>query len=292
MNSILIRFTDSKYADSYRSGNLSFSSLYSFWDLRRNKIPYEKAPFASKEELLKAANDKQQDFSEGISLEIPSSILAESKDFYPHICNDTIRARIDAYGYCKLLCFYRVDITGSVIQNLPSEMFNFGNTVIVVKDEKEFKKSVINAIAKRGEDCVLGDVSYHDVWTKPREHSVTLISEEPFFPLSAARIYNTRHFGCLDKYVYFKAQREYRVCWLPNVHDHERKNLDIGPAQDLFDVIPARDLRKYLREKYPKHKFGQTYMRKPHRTGTDSYDQFMNKVESINGLCSLIFEVH
>ena len=138
MNSILIRFTDSKYADSYRSGNLSFSSLYSFWDLRRNKIPYEKAPFASKEELLKAANDKQQDFSEGISLEIPSSILAESKDFYPHICNDTIRARIDAYGYCKLLCFYRVDITGSVIQNLPSEMFNFGNTVIVVKDEKEF----------------------------------------------------------------------------------------------------------------------------------------------------------
>lgn len=180
MNSILIRFTDSKYADSYRSGNLSFSSLYSFWDLRRNKIPYEKAPFASKEELLKAANDKQQDFSEGISLEIPSSILAESKDFYPHICNDTIRARIDAYGYCKLLCFYRVDITGSVIQNLPSEMFNFGNTVIVVKDEKEFEKSVINAIAKRGEDCVLGDVSYHDVWTKPREHSVTLISEEPF----------------------------------------------------------------------------------------------------------------
>jgi hypothetical protein len=171
-------------------------------------------------------------------------------------------------------------------------MFNFGNTVIVVKNEAKFEQTMIDAIAKQGEDCILGDVSYHEVRTKPRGHSVTLISAEPFFQLSEARVYNTSHFGCLDKYVYFKDQREYRVCWLPQEHDHERKTLDIGPAGDLFDIIPSRELRTYLREKYPKHKFGQTYVRKPYRTGTDSYDQFMSKVESINGLCSLIFEVH
>lgn len=59
MGAVLLRFTDEKYIDSYLQGKLSFSALSSFWDISNRK----------------AVADKQQDFSEGIGLDI-------SKEFF------------------------------------------------------------------------------------------------------------------------------------------------------------------------------------------------------------------
>ena len=41
MQSTLIRFTDSKFADSYRTGDLYLSSISSFWDLTKDTLPYD-----------------------------------------------------------------------------------------------------------------------------------------------------------------------------------------------------------------------------------------------------------
>ena len=147
MSAVLLRFTDEKYIDSYRQGKLSFSALSSFWDVSNRK----------------AVSDKQQDFSEGIGLDVSKDLFIACPDFYNHICNDVVRARIDDYGYCKILCFYRVDIDNRFIQIIPAGMHSFGNRVIIVKDEKELAKRIICAIKKHGEPCVIGDVQYRNM---------------------------------------------------------------------------------------------------------------------------------
>ena len=41
MKSTLIRFTNSKFLDSYRSGDLYLSSLSAFWDFTDGTLPFE-----------------------------------------------------------------------------------------------------------------------------------------------------------------------------------------------------------------------------------------------------------
>ena len=104
VKSILIRYTNSKYKDDYLRGDLYLSSLSSFWKLPMGMSAAEYQDALAKREIL------QDDFSEGIGKQIPSNKvpLFISSDFKGHIVHD-VRYRIEAYGYCNLLCFYRVD---------------------------------------------------------------------------------------------------------------------------------------------------------------------------------------
>ena len=284
MGAVLLRFTDEKYVDSYLQGKLSFSALSSFWGISNRK----------------AVADKQQDFSEGIGLDISKDFFKDTPDFYSHICNDIVRARIDAYGYCKILCFFRVDIDNWYIQQIPQGMFSFGNRVIIVKDEKELARRVRYAVKKHGEPCVIGDVKYRNMEfydrRKPNNsipHHATVLSEMPYFDLSIAKKYaKEKTYGCLDKYVRFAEQREFRICWLPRKHDHQRKVLDIGPADDLFDVVRADELNIYLLKKYPRHSFNYINPRKPVFDGNITYNTFKKRVEKITGKCTLILDIN
>lgn len=284
MSALLLRFTDEKYVDSYRQGKLSFSALSSFWDVSNRK----------------AVADKQQDFSEGIGLDISKEFFKENPDLYNHICNDIVRVRIDVYGYCKILCFFRVDIDNRFIQQIPRKMYSFGNRVIIVKDEEELARRIQYAVKKHGEPCVIGDVRYRDMefydrkrLNKPIPHHVTILSEKPDFDLSIAQKYaKEKSYGCLDKYASFAEQREFRICWLPRKHDHQRKVLDIGPADDLFDIIRADELNVYLLQKYPGHSFNYINPRKPAFNGNVTYNTFKKRVEKIAGVCTLILDIN
>jgi hypothetical protein len=64
MRSILVRFTSSKYVDSYIAGDLYLSSLSHFWTLSDGKDGIA----------------KQLDFSEGVSAQVPRDILDEIVD--------------------------------------------------------------------------------------------------------------------------------------------------------------------------------------------------------------------
>lgn len=284
MSAVLLRFTDEKYIDSYRQGKLSFSALSSFWDVSNRK----------------AVSDKQQDFSEGIGLDVSKDLFIACPDFYNRICNDVVRARIDDYGYCKILCFYRVDIDNRFIQTIPAGMHSFGNRVIIVKDEKELAKRIICAITKYGEPCVIGDVQYRNMEFYERRkvnrvipHHVTVLSDGPMLDLSTAQKYaRSKSYGCLDKYVKFAEQREFRICWLPRKHDHQRKVLDIGPTDDLFDIIKADELNIYLLKKYPGHSFNYINPRTPVFDGNVTYNTFKKRVEKITGACTLILDIN
>ena len=328
MSSILIRFTDHKYIESYKTGNLFLSSLSSFWDLKKGKIPYEKAAAATPEELQKAANDMQQDFSEGVSAQIPRDVVKNifPDDWNNHLIHD-VRFQIDAYGFCNLLCFYRVDTEtlskasgtallddhylGSakknpllnptshhVVQCPPDNMFEFGDTVILIKDEAEFSRRVVKAIRNRGESCVTGDVRYHKMQDRiipetTGHHHISLRSDQPFLNLSdiTKGRNDVIRYGCLDKYDRYKEQREWRVCWLPAEHNHDGKILSVGNLEDIIEIIDAAQLRERLLELFPGYYLGETNVTRTRSSGTVTYGHFKQMVEAIDGRCRVIFEI-
>lgn len=113
MQSTLIRFISSKFVDSYLQGELYLSSLSSFWDISKGKIPYGKRLTDEKiAEIISNPTDRQ-DFSEGVIAQIPrtniSNVFGSMKD---HIIHD-VRFRLSAYKYCNLLCFFRIDADDS-----------------------------------------------------------------------------------------------------------------------------------------------------------------------------------
>ena len=89
-------------------------------------------------------------------------------------------------------------------------MSGFGDTVIIIKNEREFIKRICKAVRKQGGHCIVGDVMYHkmiertdaDIFNK--KHSITLISQKLVNMNSLLK--NSKDvitYGCLDKYEKF-----------------------------------------------------------------------------------------
>ncbi len=134
MQSTLIRFTDSKFADSYRTGDLYLSSISSFWDLTKGRLPYDpelvKLPEAEIRKRLKekGAAEGRQDFSEGVMAQIPrdkiSQVFGDMRDHVDHVIHD-VRFRLSAYKYCNILCFFRIDAEDSLTGLLDEENVSY-----------------------------------------------------------------------------------------------------------------------------------------------------------------------
>ena len=91
MQSTLIRFIDSKYADSYLRGELYLSSLSKFWNYMEGKVPcgVDVTDTEAVSTLINTPQDRQ-DFSEGVAAQIPRDKV--SQYFGPmrdHIVHDT-----------------------------------------------------------------------------------------------------------------------------------------------------------------------------------------------------------
>ena len=141
MQSTLIRYTNHEYVDSILKGELYLSSLSTFWDFMKGKITSEDIATGkvTKEDIQRAeAYDKlnQQDFSEGIANQVPKNILDELIDtpFSQYACHD-VRFRIEAYGYCNLLCFFRVDADEVRSNNIPLDVDN----IALLAEEKKIR---------------------------------------------------------------------------------------------------------------------------------------------------------
>ena len=106
MHSTLIRFTDRKFADSYRRGELYLSSLSKFWDFSEGKIHFGKNLTAADIAKIKnAVPDGRQDFSEGVAAQIPRDQVAHFFDSMgKHLIHD-VRFRISAYQYAICSAF-------------------------------------------------------------------------------------------------------------------------------------------------------------------------------------------
>lgn len=290
MGSILIHYTDSQYVDSYLKGELYMSSLYSYWDISKNKISiYDVESGKVTEEEIKRAKEyeqlNQQDFSEGVSLQVPKEnipFINSSEIYNGHILND-VRFRLNAYGYCNLLCFFRFDyettynkviideeniaylaakkdikillqnlkdnsfletlintiVAGSenlskapleapvnVIQLPGRQMRGFDDTVIIIKNEREFIKRICKAVRKQGGHCIIGDVMY----------------------------------------------------------------LRVGDLSDIIEIVLSDRISERLLEMFPGYIPGILENEKAKINGTVSYSKFKKLVEKIDCKCQVIIE--
>lgn len=363
MHSTLIRFTDRKFADSYRRGELYLSSLSKYWDFSEGKIRFGTNLTAA--DIAKIKNtvpDGRQDFSEGVAAQIPRDQVAHFFDSMEnHIIHD-VRFRLSAYQYCNLLCFFRIDaedtdaglldeenmayilrsrgssITAEEIKamvpakaqklavslvepnpmlssdrvhmiQLPSVAMNqFGDVVIVIKDQKEFEQRILAAVKRQGGRAILGDVRYHPMLdrvdpTTMQEHSVTIVTSR--YTNEAGRIVGDGAFhismldgmknifwrGCMDKYDRYASQKEWRICWLPNARNYEPEILQTGSLEDIIDVVETRDIRDYLLKKYKGYIPGIVSSVRRELHGTESYRDFKEYMKTVDGLGDFVAEI-
>ena len=366
MRSTLIRFTSSRFVESYLRGELYLSSLSSFWDISQGKIPYESNLNAEEiAEIIKSTPTNRQDFSEGVIAQIPRTSI--SHVFGPvkaHIIHD-VRFRLSAYKYCNLLCFFRIDaedgdrglldwdnaayllrgkgidITAKELRNmklgraqklildniepnpllsankihavqLPSvDMDDFGDAVIVIKDQDEFEKRVKRAVESIGGRVIMGDIRYHPMMDRVdpstmNRHSATIIfSEHPegdekkvnyatdgVFDLSILDGLKDIYWrGSLDKYDRFARQKEWRICWLPEERNYKAKTLSVGSLEDIIDVVETKNIRSYLLKKYKGFYPGIVETSRRQSSGTCNYKDFKEYMKSIDGLGDFVAEI-
>lgn len=318
MKSILVRFTKREYAEQFASGRLSLSSLSTFWQLPTTEV------------LKNGATEEQLDCSEGVGYELPAKkfeelLSGESSALKGHIIHD-IRFRFEAYGYCNLLCFYRIDIRDRALTSIinaslinesvpnrvlapspipriihaPSkEMFTFGDTAILIRDEEAFVKKVLPALKRQGRACIIGDVRYYQKSIRPNissnVNSITLLSTEHPSALLNALDYigerkNAHSYGSMDKLIRYSNQREWRICWLPEQLNFERKEVEVGDLHDIVELIPSQKLYSRLLELYPGYCIGETTETRLVRYGT-KYSEFKQLVETLDGKGRLMLDI-
>ena len=92
MHNTLIRFIESKYADSYLRGDLYLSSLSKYWNYMEGKVSYG-ADFTDAETVNNLINVPQdrQDFSEGVIAQIPRDKVSQLDEYFNHIILRIIR---------------------------------------------------------------------------------------------------------------------------------------------------------------------------------------------------------
>lgn len=189
----------------------------------------------------------------------------------------------------------------------------FGDMVVVIKDESEFKKRVLAAVKKFGDRCIMGDVRYHRLMDRANSGTMgrryaTIVSSSPIEVKDKNCVkhdgaYSLSSFedviskpdaiwrGCLDKYDNFGAQREWRICWLPKERNHEAKILPVGSLEDVVDLVKTEDIRTYLLERYKGYLPGIVAGRRKDFLGTDSYKAFNDYMKSIDGLGDFIIDI-
>lgn len=195
---------------------------------------------------------------------------------------------------------------------LPSlEMDKFGDVVIVIKDELEFVKRIKTAVEKWGEGCIMGDVRYHDLLDRVdpaamQRNSVTIISSQAQgdhtdkASFAADGVFNMSILddmknifwrGSLDKYSGYASQKEWRVCWLPEERNYEAKTLEVGPLEDIIDVVDTKNIRSYLLKKYRGYTPGIVNTIRSTQYGTESYRDFKERMKGIDGLGDFVMEI-
>ena len=97
--------------------------------------------------------------------------------------------------------------------------------------------------------------------------------------------------GCLDKYDRFAKQKEWRVCWLPSELNYEAKILHVGSLEDIIDIVPTKDIRRYLLKKYSGYVPGIITNNRRTIAGTESYGAFKTRMRDIDGTGEFVVEI-
>lgn len=246
MRQLIKFFANKEYAEMFKSGKLYMNSLAYFWD---------------------NGFEEQRDVLEGISDTLKKDGIGLPIDMQ-QVVNGDVMFRLEAYRYCNLYCFYRVDISDQkyllptsksifpdtrFINLPPRSMSEFGDYVAVLKDEEEFISRVLKAV-KTDWLCIAGDVRYKERAgvKKPPKHSMYLASKELYEATHWLRggANRTSTKDCFCKTTVYAEQKEWRICLFRNCQDDKAYVLDIGDLSDIVDIVPSSRISEFLIKKY------------------------------------------
>lgn len=246
MRQLIKYFSAKEYAEMFKHGKLYMNSLSFFWE---------------------NGFEEQRDIYEGISDTLDKSKIGFPVDMRQLISGD-VMFRLEAYRYCNLYCFYRVDISDTLLWKpnttsifpdtrqirLPDKSTeSFGKYVGIIKDEKKFVQRVLDSMQSEWL-CVAGDVRYKERKgiNQPISHGMDMASRE-LYPAShwlRGGANRTSVKDCFDKTRYYEEQREWRICLFRNLKEDRPYVLDVGNLSDIVDIIESKEIRKYLLDKY------------------------------------------
>lgn len=246
MRQLIKYFKTEKYAKMFVSGKLYMNSLSYFWE---NGFEDQKDMFEGISDTIK---------KDGIGLPI----------VWEQIVSGDLMFRLEAYRYCNLYCFYRVDISDETVWNpntravfpdtrfinLPDKsMEQFGEYVGIIRNEKEFIRRLLNALPTDW-ICVTGDVRYRKRpgVTKTPRHTVEFSTKE-LYPAShwlRNGANRTRSKDCFDKTIFYEQQKEWRICLFRNLKEDKPYILDVGDLSDIVEIVRANAIGKRLSKIY------------------------------------------
>lgn len=243
MRQLIKYFSSYQYAKMFQDGQIYMNSLSWFWD---NGFEDQKDMF----EGIAASVDKQR-------LRLPS--------YWNHLINGDILFRLDAYRYCNLTCFHRVDISDSLNIDLAPEasrfrgidlpnvaMNDFGIIVAIIKDEQELLRRVLAAM-KPYWFCISGDVAYQPYPGSSNGSGGSAIfgsvSQYPITALPLKSNFPTMK-DCFVKHTPYGYQREWRICLFRNQKNDSPCILNVGNLADIVELVPSSDIGKRLIQMY------------------------------------------
>lgn len=234
-----------QYARQFQRGELYMNSLSYFWE---------------------KGNESQRDLFEGVGETI------DKKKFLPahfrQLVDGDLMFQLDAYRYCNLLCFYRVDIENGVapshilkpfslpntktIHLPPKSMDSFGAVVAIIKDEQELLRRILRAI-QTDWLCIAGDVRYHQLVGQRSGFGNGLIwrvvNECDAATYAQPQLVSSRK-DCFNKLSHYASQQEWRICLFRNQKITDKYTLNVGDLSDIVELVPNTSIQTRLMEMY------------------------------------------
>lgn len=232
----LLKFVETnKYADDVMKGSLYMNPLSYFW-----RINYG--------EPVGASNSDRFDLFEGTYLSLNKEDIGFDKEFAEVIGTNPI-VRLSAYQYINLFSAYHSEFSvksGELIAPKMETMNEFGEFVVVIMNEAEFRYRVRKAATKLGYDCVFGDVNYHAATNRGEPvagNMLHLIRRDEIDINKLASENNViEHYDCFDKWDKHAYQREWRICLNRNTKEISPYRLEIGSISDIAFAVSVEML--------------------------------------------------
>ena len=202
--------------------------------------------------------ENQKDFFEGVGGSINVDALKRggiNSDFLNITCYDPL-LRFDAYKYCNLCCFYRMDIDdfeGIVLP--PKKIHEFGDYALIIHNTEAFIQRISKSINTHNNwRYYCGDVHYHKVSNSKIEknkikHTMELIST---IPIEIDRLIqkddlnSIRYKDCFIKTTRYSYQNEWRICLLRYPYDSSNYKLQVDDLSDIVECVKTDCLSNKL----------------------------------------------
>lgn len=242
MRQLIKYFSSYQYAKMFQDGQIYMNTLSWFWD---------------------NGFDDQRDMFEGITASVDKQRLLPP--YWNHLIKGDILFRLDAYRFCNLACFYRVDIAddynlGDLLNtspvyriNLPDPAMNrFGNTVAIIKDEQELLRRFLCAL-EHDWFCISGDVIYQPYPGCPKgSGGNTHWGSIEHYPISKLPLTSSLPTlkDCFVKHLHYMPQHEWRICLFRNQKEASPHIVNVGNLADIVELVPCSKLGNRLIQMY------------------------------------------